>query len=746
MSACGGSGAEGGKPFPDDAWQELTSWQDRLIKTCSLADAMPSLGTEYGLAPLSVDIAHFFAATDGRGLLQTQGGETIGFAASRFEPGVTAETHKSNDNRSAGDGYEATARLEDGMCVITVDGDEVARTTVATAGPIVIHTFDAELDVLISQRFRYRLTQNADAGFGVIESDSLLALAWYTLAADSGVYSGLRSLFAGAFSDLLDAELEQLFPISDAALASTVRVGDIYSDAETVYGQIDEVIAPLAEGGNGTLPFELLIQPPSYGVPVADDARLWTIDMTLSVADRALQDDDAFESTARITALRPQQVDTSATRSDAEASACVLRRFDVVGHLTRAPLDYGQVTAGCGLLTETSLERALAGSADGRARIADEALTRLQEALDGGGDAVRYGGWDRAFANLLTAVLQETPEHDGVLAALAELFVGYRDITDADDAIATLSAAIADRSLGQDHLPAAAESVILRAFIGPQPANQALTAAQIDDIAQAINRHGSVLERAVARMLHELKASSAGDAALACAALMPEDVRDQGGALIAAASALDAAESWAELAAEEVFLSCWTSDVIRAFNATLDALTSFAQTEAERVTDTDVAYRDDLASIGSRAMEETWSSQTFDHMQRIIEYAIATFHYDNCQFPGTLSGRARCLESGGFSPLSADAGAVFDPAFAGRYVALAEEMGSRDWLADVDYALLPLERELFGSEPVWTVCDNDSFQRGQERYLALLDAYRGADFFEQADIYSELQNVLYQCQ
>ena len=726
---CSGSGGSDGEHggIPGRARGELNSWQTRLVKKCSIADAMPSLQASADSAPLAVDLDAFFVATDGTSWIRSQGSDVIGFAASQSEAGTTVGTFSESGDRE----YEVTLSRKGGECVFFIDGEEAARATLALAIPVAAHWNPSKVDSVGSKEFPYRTLQSDVSGesIGYLESD-LLGLLADGLTGDGSVYPVVRKFFAIDSSAVSDAELAALFPSSGQVPVIALHFGDLYSRLDAIYGPAARLLAPLADGASGDLALDLLILPERYPVATKDDARLIPVSAALSITDRQLVTGNQWLGTARITQL---EFGAAIARSNANAVECGLRRAEVLGaFLAQDPVPYFDVASVCSVPAERSFADAMASSPAGRALVAEMALSRAGKGP--------YNGWDGGFIDLFRALLARDSSPGQVSAWVAELFDAYADTTTADEGILALSAAIADNQLRAEFLPRAVSTVLGREFAG-----QPLTSAQVDGAAAVVNRSGAGLAEAVGRMLHDMGVGTAGDAALVCAQSMGDDLHDDIVALLARARASDAALDWVAKRGQEVFVGCWMASLVQSFSDSLAELTRFAEAESQRRRTIDVGYAADLRRIGTRAMDQGWTAQTYSDMERIAEYGVQTWLHDPCAANGALSARAACLEQGDFATFSSESGEILAVEYDGRYAALADELRQRSWLSDFEYSSLSLESRVFGRPREWNECDNASFQRGQTQLLDRVDAYRNADFFEQSQILVQIDELLFGC-
>ncbi|MBK7892436.1 MAG: hypothetical protein IPJ84_16795 [Bdellovibrionales bacterium] len=200
-----------------------------------------------------------------------------------------------------------------------------------------------------------------------------------------------------------------------------------------------------------------------------------------------------------------------------------------------------------------------------------------------------------------------------------------------------------------------------------------------------------------------------------------------------------------ELASEnvsEMLMSRPNSSQIRAYRESLKVSQSFLSAEAARAQSSqrDSFYESKAKELSNRILREGWSAAEVSALEPFATIAASdTF----CADYKTLSLRLDCARLDRFSK---GKGKVFDPAFGGRYIPLAQI------LARAVAAMVPATNHTTARREIkdgfyptfddilWGRCADDQFQANRQKLETVLAKYQkaGSDFFKKTEAEREL--------
>lgn len=195
----------------------------------------------------------------------------------------------------------------------------------------------------------------------------------------------------------------------------------------------------------------------------------------------------------------------------------------------------------------------------------------------------------------------------------------------------------------------------------------------------------------------------------------------------------------------EMLMSHPSSSQIRAYRESLKASQSFLASEAVRAQGStrDSFYDSKAKNLSDRILREGWSAADVAALEPFAAIAASD---TICSDYKTLSLRLDCARLDRFSK---EAGKVFDPAFGGRYLGLAQTLARAITAMTPAMNHTTARREIKdGFYPtfddiLWGRCADDQFQANRQRLEAALSKYQqaGSDFFKKTEAERELSAV-----
>jgi hypothetical protein len=239
---------------------ELEAWKGRVVKDCSLADAMPSAyrDGERPAVDRALDVAEVTRRL-GPGLFAERGGELFVLDAPSppSRSGSASRRVTSTVNGDVVDTFSLGSALAwDGTCVITYDGDEVFRGSLWGALPVAIHARVPGADGVIGSDEGRRQTYRTLGGPVAFIADDSLRVLVTGLAADLPAASAAFAASLGVAAD----DLADLVVSAPAWLEHVVHHGALAP-------------APVIEAGFGNAPLDV-VAAPTFAVVGADLAGL----------------------------------------------------------------------------------------------------------------------------------------------------------------------------------------------------------------------------------------------------------------------------------------------------------------------------------------------------------------------------------------------------------------------------------------------------------------------------------------
>jgi hypothetical protein len=712
------AGCDGGVPVGPDGHVTLASlpqedrdrfdhWKDLVVKDCAWEQAFPSLaeefpppsGERYVPVGTTVDMRALLASNGGSPLVTGADGQLVLLGTPLVDQGF--ETDKRSMTSSIGGRtrvFDISANRENGVCVVTLDGEELYRADMPRAVPVVVATDrnalarpGIDLPPLLES------APGVDDPAAAIDGATLLLNTTAALTPTFAVYGFLATRFESS-----DAVVRQRFPLSAERAADVVRIAASaappFAPRATLYGPRAS-LAPIYDGT--TLQLELL-----YRRVGAD---LLSLHVALAI--------DAGGKNVRTTAVTAA---APVAYSDAAATSCfvgrgVARQFE--SNQARSPAFTDQF-AGCDALAADGYA-ALAGDATLRQAIAAQAI------LPGRPPAAPYRGWDRALIEVAQrldeqAISLHQLDPSGSIAALSPV-IDRRD---------TLLAAITDPTAHK----AFGRPLIALSF-GWLFSNLQPSPALIATIESALSHTAVDYSESTRTMLDDLAggvdAASRGAQAARCGMELVGERKAAIDRALVAAAQVPFADDFAAAERAGILQSCPTSDAIAQLEASIPAVRDFVTADEPRASSA-ALYAFSIEPLVSHALEERWTATTFTQVADLVGFALVS-EFTYCDTKPSSAEQIDCIDR----PLdffTAAGGGVLSVASAGRYAALARDLTAR-WpgLSSSQYftSRFDIGRAFFDTRGLWRSCDNAGFARSAARLDTLIENLEAATTFDQ---------------
>lgn len=723
--------------------QEFEAWKRRPLKACAWFEAFPELarqypdqdGSAYPAASPLIDVARFVehlqASSGGLPVLK-DGDKLVLFekpwAASSLE---RMERSSSRVVNGRGTVFKASAQRDDGECVITLGEQEVFRGYLADGAPAALSYDPAQPAGAAAQLAAVQQRTDHTTGgtayvIGRTDGRPLLASAVATLSPGAWTVELLASHFGIGVDQAgeLFRPASGAYPPDTASLLSMTTSGGAVEDLSgtTFFAPgVSDAQAYLyeTEPVAGTSMLAKLLAPGT--------ARLDLLYVPLLPSDQLVR----IEATVAITSPQGQPVAQLASlrlgggraRADADAIACFRGR-----HAASAPFlrrrSYDGVQGPCRMLSP-DLIGALAGAPESIAIVVQEVQSR--------GSGATYDGWDGALVDVVDGMLTRGK-------ALSELESGVTFSQPRIDLAAYLAAvpeAEARRALQRPLVGLAFDQY----FYGDP-----LAAAERSDVLATLRKAAVPFRDSVAEMLSDLVTiwRQRGLQAARCGAGLDDGRISAIEAVLADASAYAYGKGFAGRMRGATLQACYQqADLDRAAAALAAARKQTADEEAQQH---GFGWQGDHQALVDQALDERWTSDVYANAADVLAFGLAS-EFGYCGTYATLSEQVACAGAGGAAWLSASPGRALDPAFGGRYAALARDLRARflDQLANDISTRVAIQMAYFDGDGLWLALANDAFTARRNQLFGLLDELRAATTISaQVDVRMRIEALLQQ--
>jgi hypothetical protein len=757
---CGGGGGKAGgegevievtlDSLPEADRQAFAAWKLRPLKACAWYEAFPALaqahpppeGGGYGPARPRVDLDLFIEAITGSSpdgshlpIVQGSGGELVLFGAPPVE--TTTEAARRSEKLEQGGvttAFDVSSERRDGECVITLAGQEVFRARLASQLPVILgydparpRSAPAELASLAEKRTSEGLTE-ARLDPGALLSGAQAALA--PTAED-------QALLAARFGITLD-QAKQVFPLGDplppdSAALTSVGGAPVDPSLVTPFGpgrylhdrsgtDGERVLEALCRPGTVTL--DLL-----YAPRLGPDGALIRLAVSVGVTSSL----DAASTPHTFAELSGVTLGGGVQRTDAAAVDCFLARYAAatpwVTRTTPPTREYAPSYGPCAAL---SPDPAGALASDGRAR------TIVVREVESIARPSAYSSWDWALVDLADAAITRGIGLDQLPGGIGTYSIAARTAE-----LGSYLEAVADPAARASLQRALVQLAYDQHFAGWQ-----LDGTQRAALLGALQKASSPFTASTATMLRDLLASDRdpGLRAAACGAALSSELIAAIQAAATGAASYAYGERFAERLRGATLQACYTQADLDEVAVALAAARAF--TDAERGRSPGPSFEGQHQALVDRALDERWTGDAYAGLADELRLAMAGDRGLSCSTDPTLSEQVGCTgDLGGAHAWLSAAGGLLDPAFAGRYPALAREL--RPWLAEkLDRSTHfvtrdDLEDGFFGEAGLWRGCAAAEFTARRTSLLGLLQRLvTTADAFDRMDVEGEIEALV----
>jgi hypothetical protein len=754
-AACGGGGGGGGSEgiitfdsLSKAEQQNFEAWKLQPIKSCAWYEAFPTLaeeypppsGQEYEPSP-RVDIAQLALAIGetptnerARGLpvLQGAGGELVMFgqpaAEIGFEVTDRSTSHTVNGRPTV---FEATSRWEDGLCVITLAGEELFRAPLASAVPLALG-YDPETPAPAPAALgELREATGPDAEvIHALDAPPLLRSTLDALAPTERTQTFLAEHF-----DITLEEAKAFFPLGAPLRPGSVDLvaidGAVPDGSTTPFAPDGAVFDVLGFAGDGYV--QTLLQPGQAqlelfflpGLGATDRLVRLVADVDITVAGDV--------ASAQVSSI---ELGDARERTDEAAVDCFLA-VDAASQLF-VPIpgeprsrNFTAVYGACEILSADRVG-ALASDPAAIQIVVREAGSLPPPSLGA------YRGWDGALIEVVDSMLTRK-------IPLAQLDPGSAyPVSDQTTPLQSYLDAIDDPE-ARIALQRPLVSLVFDAYF----ADRLLTPTEQDELSAALARASGPFLDSTVQMVLDLNGSNPldGHAAARCGAELTSDRLAQIEATIADAQSYAYGAAFAAGLRSEALQACYSPDDLVRIAGVLDDARAFSAKEAA-LTGGEL-FELHHERFVAHALQERWTADTYLAAADVIGFALVT-QYAYCSSYSTLSEQAECFDGGAsYQWLSTAPGYLLDPELAGRYPALAKELTARfeGQLADSDdfavrFAIESAFFDSFGAG-MWLYCGDEAFAANQAELLGLLDELDATtDFSERFDLEQEIDDLV----
>jgi hypothetical protein len=719
-SGCGGDGeGDGGEDhvvtydsLPQEDRDRFEAWKAQPLKACAWEQAFPALAEEYdqvldGEPAPRVDHPALLLANSGSPLLAFGGGELVLLGepvAELLWSNREYESSRSINGRK--ESFKISSNLDRGTCVVSLGGQELYRTSLPPAVPVVL-SYDAA--ALAAPSVELLPLEDAPLGQPVARTDGnrLVRHALNALAPNARAHAALAARF-----QTTQARISALFPLSTQrqpgvarvltpaglapfapnAVAATALLGTraqlepLYSGASQV-----ELLFSGGEGGRVALRVDLSSAPSGDGALVKATA--------ISAAPLV-----PFDDAAMVACFEAREA---------------ARHFEPGVALAPA---FAEQFLGCEALAADGYA-ALAASPELRVEIAQKAMSAIGPA---------YRGWDDGLIQIAQRVHQRGVD----LAALGELgavLPRWR----------TVRAAFAEDLSVRQALEQSLIATVFRWRFRALSPSEAFV-LELRDALAATTATSAEFAASAQRMLEDLSTSLSpagrGAAAMRCGQALTGARRGQIARSLDAAALVLYSQSFLEAFTGNFLQACPSDASVAALETSAAAVTSFLRADAERDGGS-ATFALSAAQVVEHALAQRWTAGTFTALADVLAFAAVSKHTP-CGLSPAHAQQAVCVDSS-FETLGASPGGLLAPPVMARNAELARTLKAR-WpeLADAAFftARFDLQDAYFGG--MWLGCDDAGFARSRAKLLELIAALRrAATFNERFEIEAQLREL-----
>ena len=738
----------------------IDDWRQRLVKDCSIHQIFPRLAPYQGdptrpddqyVPSLFVDSRILFEKTGGTSTITSSRGEIVVLGTPTELSGSTSSRREITIGNTVV--LNVSADIEPGSkdCIVMHNGEEIYRVPFYTSVPVVAYfsvSDTTETATLTTATTELDLDGSAVEFQSRNQNRGLADEIKYLM----GPESNLHTLIANTYNADI-TEISQKFSFNPTSPVTaqpndtgiqtwfSPEVGRLFGDTTVLRNLF---VPDLDQQTNSPTPFDATY---FYEIPVIrndpfyqrTDQRLLGVDIVLNLsnprAGSAFRDNMIFDAS-----ISSAGIGVTRAHSDTEASDCIgfhLNRSRLLelslGELPGRGPTSTSVFGACQPLT-LDIYEALSNNARVRQSVIAHIFDGTVE-----NDRFRYFGWDSVAKSLVQTA-------DRLGQNIADVFVGSIGMTNVLNRIQTLSDGLSpDLTVDQfrpDIIALPLDWFFNRRVVPPSLVSDLLSSFQLFD--------STAYEQLLEELIRDLSDRSfdqdfdGGVNQVTCAAGFTTAMVDSLQAAIQRSRRRSELQGWAEDYVTNLLITCPSETQLAALEAAVEDALTFATTEDALTDGNDPlsSYEQDLTNILTRAVNEGWTTNTYNELGEIAEYVSVSLEYSFCT-TGTNSERIRCAEPLGLRGLSVTE--MLNPQYNGRYGLLADRLTQvhTDFLSQ-DLVLAPrIENAFFERNPIlWGQCSNEEFTNRENTLMTLLDNYRAASGIDGFEIVRNIETHL----
>ncbi len=737
---CGGKGGgKKGSPGPQNPTLSLTdeqrknfdAWKGSLLKSCDASSAFDGAASK---GDVGLDARQVLQASGRSLVLKSDQGAFVVFGQPRGLEGsqeskISASSSTEINGRSTSSEFAAMARRNGSNCQVLVGNEVVYETEIWSALPIALSSPGVLPEPSLST-----------SSLAIVEG-SLVAHGLLDAAIGSMTRPGkhLEDMLAPKFGSLTPEQRQQLFPVSGGQTGS-MRVSAVLQDGPSSFvfdSEIDAIRGSkdLVEGLSaltGRAKVDVVFQVPRVfvgGVANQADQGVWTVAADIhwmpsgSLAPAASQ----RELSVRAAALQGMSEKTPARFN----SCTALRRqaFEqgaLFGSGRFAP-SFDGVVQPCFVFAD-SWGSALDQDDGLRAHMA-----RLLEGVQGGSE-IDLNGWQIALQILIAHYAEQKadlqarldPEGRSPLVVVASRYLKV----------------LADSGVQNGPLKGSMGFLAERfAFRWAMDGAQIADRTMMGFLNAASNTYGVLPSSTMALVnsLSDAPLDPVHSASVTYAQGLSQAAKDRITAMVAKAAAIGVSGSFNTKKVSRVLQDRVSEDTFGLWEANLTAIEAFQNKEKQRAGGEGRLFVEQrqVADVVDVALKDDWLTSEFDAAASFGQLAALSL---SCESRVTVSAQISCQD---LSQVSKAAGRLLDPAFGGRYVALATRLAER--LAPLqDFSQRRIRdtvvRGFFG--PIWAGVDLPNFDANANALGELLTRYASADFPESFELERAIDDLV----